>query len=651
MSLALGVLAHVDAGKTTLSEQLLFQSGAIRGMGRVDHGNTVMDFTEVEKARGITVYAGQATMDCSGLSVTLMDTPGHADFASEMEHCLSALDMVLLLIDGSGTLPAYTSTLFALTEASNLPVILVLNKTDLVSYDRGSILDALHSRLTPALVPVLSGEADPESLSMLSDDFCEKYLEGTASREDADQCLSSLFVSRKAFPLIEISALNGKGIKDLLALISKLGKPLDQANASRSGDFLGRVYRVRRETSGERIVYVKVLRGSLKPRQTLSFGDISEKVNRILVYTGSRSTSLDEAFPGDCVGVTGLSVPQCGDLISESGLLEHTSYRMLPVLSAAMISTDGIEPARLLEKARILEDEDPALSVEWDSTHAEVRLRIMGAVQTEILSTVMAERFGLSVRFDPPKVLYTETVTAPVVGCAHYEPLRHYAESHLRLLPGPRGSGISFESLCHPDDLPVHFQNLIRTHVFETVHKGVLTGSPLTDVRIQLLSGRDHLKHTEGGDFRETVYRAIRQALMKGNSRLLEPWYRFTIEAPTDCLGRVMSDLSSLFAQCDPPELLGSIIRLSGRVPVACMLEYPVTLRSVTHGQGDIRLENDGYDFCHNEADVIEQISYRAEADTDHPAGSVFCSHGAGYNVAWYKADEFMHLPVEPNDP
>ena len=650
MPLTIAVLAHVDAGKTTFSEQLLYAAGVIRKQGRVDHGDTVMDSSAVERERGITVWSDQAGFTLGGTRYTLIDTPGHSDFASETERALSSLDMAFLLLDGSSALPAYTATLFSMAREHRIPVFILINKTDLAGYDRESCFSSIVSRLTDTVIPIRNGEPDEEALSLLDDAFCEHWLDGSTASGESWQVLGRLFASLDACPCMEISALNGIGISGVMTALQRLS-PFCERMPDTSSGFRARVSRVRRDSRGERVVYLRILQGVLTPRQSFTFGDLTEKIHQIRFYTGNTFTAAEEALPGDTVGVTGLSVPRCGDLITESGVESRESAKLTPVLQAQMVALDGVSPVTLLEKARILEDEDPALGVSWDEVHGVVRLRIMGTVQVEILTRVMEERFGLRVRFEPPEVLYKETVTAPVIGCGHYEPLRHYAETHLRLEPAPRGSGISFSSECHVDDLPISFQNLIRTHVFERTHPGVLTGSPLTDVRITLLSGRHHLKHTEGGDFRETVYRAIRQALMKADCVLLEPCYRFTVTAPMDCLGRIMTDLSGLHAECGSPELMGDTVQIQGRVPVACMMDWPVTLRSLTRGQGDIRLLPDGYDRCHNQQEVVARIAYNAEADTVNPAGSVFCSHGAGYNVAWYKADDFMHLPVESCDP
>ena len=405
---------------------------------------------------------------------------------------------------------------------------------------------------------------------------------------------------------------------------------------------------MRHAANGERVTFLKIMQGTLRPRDTFRFGDSVEKVNQLRLYQGERFTAAGEALPGDAVGVTGLVTPKCGQQLANGTLgLERARFRFVPVLAARVEPPNGVAPAQLMEKLRILEDEDPLLGVSWDAAHSAVTVQVMGTVQTEVLAQVLENRFGLAVRFLPPLVLYKETIVSPVVGCGHYEPLRHYAEAHLRLEPAPRGSGVAFQSQCHVDVLPLNYQNLIRTHVFERAHKGVLTGSPLTDVRITLLSGKAHLKHTEGGDFREATYRAIRQGLMKAQSVLLEPFYRFSITVPADCLGRVMTEVAALCGACEPPEHLGGEVRIAGRGPVSTFMAYAAQLRASTHGRGAIQLQPDGYDLCYNPDEVIRELAYNCGADTPNPAGSVFCSHGAGYSVPWNEADGLMHLPVE----
>ncbi len=646
-----GILAHVDADKTTLSEQILFHTGALRTPGRVDHGNTTLDTDAIERDRGITVFSNQAWFTHRERSYTLIDTPGHIDFAAEAERVLPALDMAVLVIDGSSELDAHTEALYRLlAEDYRLPVIIFLNKTDLVGFDQERIFSQIRRRLTERIVPVADSEPDPEQLAVLDDEFLESYLESSATAAFAREVLKKL--TGKAVPVLKGAALSGAGIDQLLDLLSLTAEGLDdqQTGFDAAAAFRARVYQVRYDQDGERVVYLRLLDGVLKPRDAFRFNYGTEKVHQIRRYRGSNYTTLEEALPGDAVGVTGLSEPRCGDLIIGDGLDKEAtalSRRFQPVLAVQVQPPAGVAPSQLLEKLRILEDEEPALNVQWDAAHGVSLVQVMGEVQMEVLTQLLLDRYGMAVTLLPPQVLYKETVAAPVVGCGHYEPLRHYAEAHLRLSPGKRGEGITFESRCHVDDLHISFQSLIRSHVFERVHPGVLTGSPLTDVHVELLSGRAHLKHTEGGDFRESTYRAIRQGLMKGRCVLLEPFYRFDLILPADCLGRAMTDILSRHGTHEAPDLQGETVRLSGRGPVSAFLDYPTQVRAYSHGKGSILFQPDGYDLCHDPDDVIARMGYDCGADVKNPTGSVFCSHGAGFYVNWDEADSYMHLPVE----
>lgn len=642
--ITLGILAHVDAGKTTLSEQLLYRAGAIRRPGRVDHGSTALDVDEIERARGITVFSDQWQFELDGLRVTLMDTPGHVDFTAETERAMLALDLAVLLIDGGSGVQPHTAALFRLAEAHGVPLLLFMNKTDLPAYNAARVEAQIHASLTENTVRIVDGSPDGEQLALLDDSFCEAYLAGSSSPSSAWEALKRLFAARGAYPLLSGAALAGTGVDELLNAISRLA-PFD---AVREDRFHALVYKVRHEDGGERVTFLKILSGVLRPRDAFRFGDVTEKVHQIRLYRGAAFSVTEKAEAGDAVGVTGLTLPRCGGrLQGETLCAQGANFQVMPALSARVEPPDGTPPSVALEKLRLLEDEDPMLGVSWDAASGCVLVQIMGLMQLEVLAQRMHNRFGLDVRFLPPRVLYKETIAAHAVGCGHYEPLRHYAEVHLRLSPGPRGSGVAFASRCHVDDLPLSYQNLVRTHVFEKTHRGVLTGSPLTDVLIELLSGRAHLKHTEGGDFREATYRAIRQGLEKAESVLLEPFYRFSIVVPAECLGRVMTDVTALHGRYDPPEMLGGEAHLTGRGPASRLMDYPAALRAYTHGRGVIQLQMDGYDLCHNPDEVMLQTAYDRSADTENPSSSVFCSHGAGYTVPWYKADALMHLPVE----
>ena len=638
------VMAHVDAGKTTLCEQLLLASGALRRAGRVDHGDTALDADPIERERGITVFSGQAWLAWQGRRLTLIDTPGHVDFASETARALAAADLCVLVVDGTARVDAHTAALFALAAERGLPTLLFLNKSDLPGFSLPDALSRLRERLSPQLVPVSDGAPDIDALSLLDDGFLERCLEGTPSTDDAWDTLAALFARRGAFPVLSGAALRGQGVSELLDAVARLSGALPEPPADGAPEAL--IYQVRRDPSGERVCFLKVLAGTLRPRDAFDLPGGTEKIHQLRLYRGAAFTPANEARAGDVVGATGLTAPRCGDILRPDGLAPSPAAAQ-PVLAVRVEPPEGTPPTRLMECLRVLEDEDPALCVAWDAEHASATVRVMGPVQIEVLARLLQDRFGLAARLLPPHVLYRETIAAPAVGCGHYEPLRHYAEAHLLLSPGPRGSGVTFDSRCHVDDLPAPCQSLIRTHALEREHRGVLTGAPLSDVRVTLLSGRAHLKHTEGGDFRQAVYRAIRQALMKAGCVLLEPYYRFSLTVPAEHVGRVMTDLAAMGADCGAPETQGACARLSGRGPVASLMDYPAALRALTHGEGEISLLPDGYDPCRDPAPAIEAAAYDPGADADNPAGSVFCSHGAGYFVPWDEADALMHLPVE----
>ena len=641
-SFTIGILAHVDAGKTTLSEQILFRTGALRALGRVDKGDTAMDTDQIERERGITVFADQAVFEHKGRRYTLIDTPGHVDFAAEAERALAALDAAVLLVDSSGGVRPHAVMLARLAKKWNVPVVLFLNKCDLASADPERAMEQAAQRLETELIPL---PADPERIAEVDEEFLEKYLSGDFTDEDCRLALSRAFYSGAAMPVLKGSAMTGEGVDALLDALHRL---LPE-EFTQDGVLDAQVYKVRRDAKGKRVTFVRLTSGRLSPRDTFAFGDQVEKIHEIRIYRGNRYELADEALPGDAVGLTGLTVPRCGDRLQDAGGVKtvtgSTVFETQPALAAKVSALDGTNDSAMMEKLRLLEDEDPQLGVTYDVSTKEILVRVMGPVQLEILESLLLTRFGIRASFSPPRVLYKETIAEPVMGYGHYEPLRHYAETNLRMEPAPRGSGISFESECHVDDLTVNYQNLIRTHVFERAHRGVLTGAELTDVKVVLIAGRAHLKHTEGGDFREATYRAIRQGLMNAKSVLLEPYYRFEILVPSASSGRVMSDIPAMAGEFDPPETLGEDVRIRGRGPVATFADYSLALRSFTHGEGSAMFMMDGYDVCHNAEEVIAQAGYDPGADTEQPASSVFCSHGAGFNVPWNEAESWMHCP------
>lgn len=643
-SISIGILAHVDAGKTTLSEQILFRTGAVRTLGRVDRGDTALDTDQIERERGITVFADQAVFEHGGNRYTLIDTPGHVDFAAEAERALAALDAAVLLVDASGSVRPHTTLLARLARKWNVPLLLFLNKCDLPASDPNRVMEQAAQRLETELIEL---PAAPERIAELDEEFLEKYIEGDFTQVDCRRALSRVFRSGEAMPVLRGSAMTGAGVEELLNALDVLLS--DGACGDADAALDARVYKVRRDAKGKRVVFVKVRAGRISPRDTFTFGDETQKVHEIRIYRGSRFELVDEALPGDAVGLTGLSVPGCGDRIQrvngENTVTERTAFDTQPALAARVTAMDGTSDSELMEKLRLLEDEDSQLGVTYDVRTREILVRVMGPVQLEILEGLLRMRFGIRASFSPPRVLYKETIAEPVMGYGHYEPLRHYAEANLRMEPARRGSGLSFESECHVDVLSVNYQKLIRTHVFERIHRGVLTGSELTDVKVVLVAGRAHLKHTEGGDFREATYRAIRQGLMNAKNVLLEPYYRFEILVPSECAGRVMSDIPALAGSFEEQEALGSDVRIRGRGPVATFADYSLTLRTFTHGEGSAMFLMDGYDICHNADEVIAQTGYDPGADTEQPASSVFCSHGAGFTVPWNEAESWMHCP------
>ena len=640
--ISVGLFAHVDAGKTTLSEQMLFRVGVLRTPGRVDHGNTAMDTDAIERARGITVFADQAVFEHGGNLYTLIDTPGHVDFAAEAERALSALDVAVLLVDSTDGVRPHAVMLARMARQRGIPVILFLNKCDLAASNPERVMAQAAQRLEISLIPL---PADPERVAEADEEFLEEYLSGTAEDAACARALRRAFRAGDVMPVLKGSALEGTGVEELLCALDDL---MEDGCVSDIG-LDACVYKVRRDTKGKRVTFVKLRAGRLSPRDTFVFGDTVEKIHEIRVYRGNRYETVEQALPGDAVGLTGLTVPRCGDrLCIQNG--ERTcggsiAVEMQAALAARVTALDGTSDSALMERLRQLEDEDPQLGVSYETTSGEILVRVMGPIQLEILEQLLQERFGVRAQFSPPKVLYRETVAAPVMGYGHYEPLRHYAETNLRLEPAERGSGISFSSECHVDDLTLNYQNLIRTHVFERAHRGVLTGAELTDVKIVLVAGRAHDKHTEGGDFREATYRAIRQGLMKAKSVLLEPYYRFEILAPGEYSGRVLSDITSLSGEFEPPETLGADVRIRGRGPVATFADYSLALRAQTHGEGSAIFRLEGYDVCHDAEAVIARSGYDPGADTEQPAGSVFCSHGAGFTVPWNEAEGYMHCP------
>ena len=644
-----GILAHVDAGKTTLAEAMLFDAGTIRTCGRVDRGDSHLDTDLMERDRGITIFSSQAALEHADTAITLVDSPGHVDFSAEAERTLAALDLAVLVVGANDGIQGHTRTLWRLLERHGIPTIIFANKIDLLPdagspVERDALLATLRARLSEGCLPIeeLTGEAAAMTDEAALEEFLEAgTLDGTTTRR--------LFAERHVFPCLFGSALKNDGVAELLDTIAELAP-----TRAWPDEFAARVYRVSRGERGERIAWLKVTGGELRARQQVnSVTDgtpWSEKINELRIYTGSRFEPVPRVSAGGVCAVTGLSHVRPGDTLGAEPAPERPT--LAPVLTYGVL-TGGADIHTVLSALQELAEEDPMLAVSWDERLQEIRLRLMGAVQLEVVRDLMARRFGLDIDFGPGSILYEETISRPVMGIGHFEPLRHYAEVHLRLDPAPRGSGVTFGSECSEDDLDRNWQRLILTNAQERELVGVLTGAPVTDVRITLVGGRAHLKHTEGGDFRQATYRAMRQALMTASELeecvLLEPWYAFELELPADKIGRAMSDFTRMSARFGSPEQMGNEARLAGEVPASELGDYALQLAEYTSGQGRISLEFSGYEPCHDADRVIAKAGYDPEADLPNTPDSVFCSHGAGYTVKWHEVPEHAHVEVDPS--
>lgn len=641
-----GLLAHVDAGKTTLSESMLYLAGAVRRMGRVDHGDTFLDTDDMERERGITIFSKQARLRWKNTELTLLDTPGHVDFSAEMERALWALDCAVLVISGTEGVQGHTRTLWKLLEQQDIPCILFVNKMDISSRGEEELMEELRRELSENCTDMTGWrragltEGEKDALAMCDEELMEEYLK---TGDFAVETLRKAVGGRKVFPCVFGSALKNTGVEELLdALCALTGQkePLP--------DFAGRVYKIGRDSQGNRLTYLKLTGGSLRVKDEVSYempqGKFTEKVNQIRQYSGERYDTMEEVHAGEICAVTGLGATMPGTALGSEP--SPGSFVMESVLTCQVIPPRDCAPHTLLEDLRLLEEEDPALQVRWSSERQEIYVNLMGEVQTQVLQRQIKDRFGLVVTFGPGSILYRETIASTVEGVGHFEPLRHYAEVHVLLEPLPAGSGVEVALDCPTDMLDVNWQRQIYGWLSGTEHIGVLTGSPVTDLHLTLVAGRAHPKHTEGGDFRQAALRAVRQGLMKAKSVLLEPWQSFVLEVPQECVGRAMTDISRMEGEVAPPEIAGEKARLRGKVPAACVGDYAKEVAGYTGGKGRFSLELAGYFLCHNAGEVIEAIGYDSEGDTGHPAGSVFCSHGAGYVVPWYEVEEKMHVPL-----
>lgn len=635
--ICIGLLAHVDAGKTTLSESMLYLSGRIRQQGRVDHGNAYLDTYELERARGITIFSKQAELVFGELEVTLLDTPGHVDFSAEMERTLRVLDYAILVINGADGVQGHTETLWKLLKQYRIPAFLFINKMDQNGTDAEKLLEELRVKLSGSCIRF--GEAEDseeflENVAMAEEQVLETYLEhGTIERGE----ISRLIWERKVFPCYFGSALKNIGVKEFLAGLECYAK-----ERSYPEEFGAKVYKIARDPQGNRLTYLKVTGGVLKVRDLIRYQDVEEKVSQIRIYSGEKYDAVQEVRAGRVCAVTGLTKTYPGEGLGAEPPSEGPV--LTPVLNYQLILPEGCDTHGMLLKLRQLEEEDPELHIVWNEELGEIHAQLMGEVQTEILQSMIRERFQTEVTFGQGNIVYKETIKRPAEGVGHFEPLRHYAEVHLLLEPGESGSGLVFAADCSEDVLDRNWQRLILTHLAEKEHRGVLTGSAITDMKITLVAGRAHLKHTEGGDFRQATYRAVRQGLKSTESVLLEPYYEFRMEIPAEFVGRALTDIQRMAGEFQTPDTEGDFAVITGSAPVSEMRDYQLEVTSYTKGRGRLFCILKGYAPCHNAEEVIEQIGYDSEGDLDNPTGSVFCAHGAGFHVSWDQVPDHMHL-------
>ena len=633
--LVIGILAHVDAGKTTLSEGLLYTCGRLKKLGRVDHKDAFLDTDPMERERGITIFSKQAILPLEGAELTLLDTPGHADFSAEMERTLQVLDCAILVISGTDGVQGHTHTLWKLLERYGVPTFLFINKMDLAGADRDALLSELKSKLDEGCVDFAApAEQIQEQAAVCDEDALERYLEDNSLDDGA---LTALIAKRKLFPCWFGSALKLEGVAEFLQGLERYA-PRPQYGP----DFAARVFKISRDNQGARLTWMKITGGSLKVKALLSGPGWEEKADQLRIYSGAKFQAVDEAAAGTVCAVTGLSATAAGEGLGAEA--EALPPALEPVLTYQVVLPAGQDPHTALQKLRQLEEEDPQLHLVWNERLGELHVQLMGEVQLEILQRLIAERFGMEVTFGQGGIVYRETIAGAVEGVGHYEPLRHYAEVHLLMEPLPRGSGLVLTSACPQDMLDINWQRLVLTHLAERSHPGVLTGSPITDMKLTLVAGRAHQKHTEGGDFRQATYRAVRQGLMEAESILLEPWYNFRLEVPAEQVGRALSDLQRMHGRVEPPETAGDMAVLTGSAPVEQLRDYGREVAAYTRGRGRLSCTSGGYAPCHNQDEVVAAMGYDPERDVENPPGSVFCAHGAGYNVKWDEVKAHAHV-------
>ncbi|MFD1040660.1 GTP-binding protein [Virgibacillus byunsanensis] len=649
MNKTIGIVAHVDAGKTTFSEQLLYHTKSIKQRGRVDNKDAFLDSHDIEKKRGITVFADQGKFSYNDSTYYLIDTPGHVDFSPEMERAIQVMDYAIVIISAVEGVEGHTETVWQLLQKHEVPTFFFINKTDREGANVEEVLDEIRSNVTENICDLTQSFSEGEMKEELVEFLAERdetlfdtYMESGYDKDLWLHTLKRLIAENKLYAASSGSALKDTGVKSFFEKLDQL----TETSYNDDEDFAGQVYKIRYDNSGNRITFVKSFSGTIAVRNMLSYGNEknrnSEKVTQLRVYHGEDYTQVDQVSAGELFAIVGLSKASVGDGVGEYA--EKVQYEMMPMLKSKIVFDSSMHVKDVLRCFNILDAEDPSLRVLWDEHFQQIYIHVMGVVQLEVLEQLVKERFQFDVSFDEPEILYMETIETVVNGYGHFEPLKHYAEVHLKLEPGHRESGISFETICHPNDLSIGNQNLIRHHLFERDHHGILTGSPVTDLKVTLLTGRSHHKHTSGGDFREATYRALRQGLEKANNVLLEPYYQFKIKVDIDDMGRVLSDIEKAHGTFDPPETIADKAIVTGIAPVSTFKNYSTMFVSFTHGKGVLSLRYGGYDRCHNEEEIIEQLAYDKNADSQYTSSSIFCAKGKGYKVPWDKAENEMHV-------
>jgi ribosomal protection tetracycline resistance protein len=640
----IGILAHVDAGKTTFSEQLLYHTKSIKQRGRVDHKDAFLDSHAIEKERGITVFADQASISYNGSTYYIIDTPGHVDFSPEMERAVQVMDYAVIIISASDGVEGHTETVWQLLRKHQVPTFFFINKTDREGTNIENVLHEIRTNLSEDVCDLTTSFSEGimqeeliEFIAERDERVLETYMESSYDKDLWLKTLQTMINENKVFAISSGSALKDIGV---MAFFEKLDL-LTTTSYDDEGDFAAQVYKIRHDDSGNRVTFLKSLSGTLSVRDEVNCGAYTEKVTQIRVYNGNKFKAVDQVHAGELFAVTGLTQASIGDGVGV--LKEKATFDMVPTLKSKVIFDASTHVKEVLRCFNLLDAEDPSLRVFWDEHFQEIHVHVMGIIQLEVLQQIVKERFLIHVSFGEPKILYKETIEATVMGYGHFEPLKHYAEVHLSIEPAERNSGIQFENICHANDLSIGHQNLVRSHLFERDHHGLLTGSPLTDVKVTLLTGRGHNEHTSGGDFREATFRALRQGLEKAPNILLEPYYDFKIKVDLDHIGRVLSDIQQAHGSFDAPETIGEKVIVKGRVPVATFMNYSAPFASFTHGKGTLTLLFGGYDRCHNAEQVIEDIGYNKEADPEYSSTSIFCAKGKGYPVPWDQAEKAMH--------